>query len=104
MSERVLPADVYDALELSALAFGGVGGGDYSEGVDHNPCCIHGHAASACGGMPWQWTFLNDMIGVSTVTSDRAVARINARLEAAYEDARVPFSDWCAELGVVRGV
>lgn len=42
-STRVLPADVYDTLELSAFAFGGVGCG-WSTDEGDDPLCIIGHA------------------------------------------------------------
>lgn len=50
---RVLPADVYDALELSAIANGGIGRGDWATPQEDfstaAPHCLFGHAEYAAG-------------------------------------------------------
>jgi hypothetical protein len=102
MSKRVLPADVYDALELSALAFGGIGGGDYACGGE--PLCVHGHLSAMCGYETWQFAE-EATVGyalLNATENDQAVATINRRRGKPAE-SRVPFDLWCAELGVVRG-
>lgn len=103
---RVLPADVYDTLELSAYAYGGVGGfwmWDYR----YAPCCILGHAVFAVPPMKE-----NPVVGALDrlhfsanliAANDRAVRSVNTRKGRKRPNARVPFADWCAELGVVRG-
>lgn len=42
-AKRVLSADVYDLMELSALAFGGIGAGRM-RAADGRPHCVIGHA------------------------------------------------------------
>lgn len=73
----VLPADVYDTLELSALAYGGIGAGSFGEGTGGGPLvrvldehcppmCAAGHAYASGiegfkeGNTPW-------VLGPSTV-------------------------------------
>lgn len=114
--KRILPADVFDALELGAEAFGGIGGGSYYEpnktdyGVDFNrPMCAIGMARFVEGQDGWNHSVEPGLettlraAGINGFESDVAVATVNRRLRAASDVARVPFSDWCAELGIVRG-
>lgn len=119
-NKRVLQRDVYDTLELMALAFKGIGGG-----VDYRgdcPLCVHGLAREAkptverIRGDKWvhvpcpassypENNKINEALenaGISRMTNDEAVAAINRRLGRP-EDARVTFKRWCRELGVVRG-
>ncbi len=113
--KRVLPADVYDALELSALVHGGIGGGTFGMLGDRpsnsmwessdcgTPRCIHGHAIWITGD---HFTSIRAVISDAEIgmkVNDDAVARINARLGTPDYYTRVPFADWCAELGVERG-
>ena len=101
--KRVLPADVYDALEFSALVEGGIGAGRYFvNGGKMVPYCIYGHAYELdreCGS-----TVLAALAnaGVSVSVNDRAVHAINKRRRQP-RYARVSFADWCAEMGVERG-
>jgi hypothetical protein len=107
----VLPASMYDALELSALAFGGIGQPAVFDD-DHCPVCIYGHAAfvandknAAVGDFDYSNPIVRALntAGIrGSVESDQAVRDINRRLGRPLTD-RVPFSLWCAELGVVRG-
>lgn len=107
---RVLPADVYDMLELSALAFGGIGGPDVWEGDGDDafncPVCIYGHAAFAVAassimdGPIYRALERVDING--GIESDGAVYRVNERKRRP-RTSRIPFPEWCAELGVVRG-
>lgn len=107
--KRVLPADAYDALELSALAFGGIGAGKFtSDGVGDGdgptdiPVCAIGHA-QACDARPAGPTRIALWCAnVLASDSDRAVRAINKRLGKPSE-ARVAFEEWCRKLNVVRG-
>ena len=100
--KRVLPADVYDALEFSALVEDGIGAGRkfVVSTVGRVPYCIYGHANALCGEC-------GDALRAAGIRAigdnDRAVADINARKRTGNRDARVSFADWCAELGVERG-
>lgn len=112
--KRVLPADVYDALELSALAFGGIGAGRLHDGVHAGNCpvCIYGHAifANNCYGLfdrnnPIE-TALDNMGKAgddyfAPLVSDGAVLAINSRLGRP-ANSRVTFKEWCKELNVTR--
>ena len=104
MSEqRILPADVYDALELSALAFGGIGGDLMYD--SHRPRCLLGHIEFCDRGNGEMERAVRRAFGgdVSLVEqNDPAVERINKR-RGTYPSARVPFDAWCKELNVVRG-
>lgn len=103
MMTRVLPADVYDALELSAEYAGGIGAGSFFEDDEEEiPCCAVGHALFLGGNVCAELRILQNEDGSLVVPSDRAVKAINLR-RARPAQERVPFSDWCAELGVVRG-
>lgn len=118
LPKRVLPADVYDTLELSALAFGGIGAGDFWDGVaiddakNRAPCCVFGHAAFSEDpptGIYHTYfppstevSIAMDESGLTVDTNDAAVQAINGR-KAALWDARVSFDEWCRELGVTRG-
>jgi hypothetical protein len=104
---RVLPADVYDALELSAEAYGGIGAGQWHK--NDCPICFVGHVyyagiSETCDIDP-QW--LRDAMLLHDDSleglSDRAVRAINARNGIEDRESRVSFADWCAELGIVRG-
>lgn len=116
---RVLPADVYDFLELSALEFGGIGAGYFGESYHSTrtdiayglaaPYCVLGHAAAAApAGTPLtgidqlETTQALRTAGIKTYINDDAVKAINARL-GRDDEARVPFEEWARELGVVRG-
>lgn len=107
---RVLPADVYDTLEFSALVYRGVGA-DASivlRGVgEGNPLCIAGHAQEATGASMILWQdpvgiALKDA-GITATINDYAVHAVNRRRGRRDHSTRIPFREWCAELGVVRG-
>jgi hypothetical protein len=97
---RVLPADVYDTLELSAYAFGGIGGMWPTE--NGRPHCAVGHAHFTEWGCGEVCNALKTALEYVANVNDSAVARINAR-KGADPAARVTFREWCDELGVVRG-
>ena len=107
--ERVLPADVFDTLELAAYAYGGVGAGsDYQYSEDGElPLCVFGLACEAGGS-----SFVGPvpdalgMAGISRGTNDEAVRAINIRkgLSPHRLNSRVDFlTEWVPELNVVRG-
>lgn len=96
----VLPADEFDALEMSVYVAGGVGRGIFFE--DHfwhgcAPVCLLGHLAfvhnTSAGMLPNP---------VSTTRNDAAVDRINAR-KGAPHGARVSWEEYTKELPLVRG-
>lgn len=103
---RVLPADVYDTLELSALVWGGIGADAYHD--DRGcPLCVYGHAYSAVG--PGETSTPASVLSaftnsrpISTGNNDHAVHAINRR-KGTHLRARVTFEEWCAELNVIRG-
>ena len=98
-NKRVLPADVWDTLELSALAFEGIGAGHMFDA--DIPLCVVGHAcyADSPSGAVEDALWAADIWGPS---NDFAVRTINRR-RGTYSEARVPFEDWAKELNVVRG-
>lgn len=110
-AKRTLPADVYDALEMSAEAFGGVGAFTPFSYDYEVPQCIIGHAAFLDG----KTSPNNDLDGevmmalLCAFGFERPVS-VGYENDGAIEgkisrdnDWRVPFAVWCAELGVVRG-
>jgi len=106
-----LPADVYDALELSALAYGGIGAGKDTENMyrcgyeaDAIPWCAYGHARAAQALIAGEVSRALSKIQLRPGGSDFAVNDINLRLGSESINARVSFAEWCAELRVVRGV
>lgn len=100
--QRVLPADVYDALELSATAFGGIGADHWF--IDEKPCCARGHAMFVMpeGGQLTTCIQVLTGVGISADVNDDAVWTINER-RGRSRNSRVPFAEWCKELNVVRG-
>lgn len=107
---RVLDADVYDALELSAMIYGGIGQpdlfSDIPEGPFTAPVCILGHCEWADPTPNWRGYVVNAVQDLFTdgagFNSDNAVIAINRR-RGRPEETRVPFAEWCHETGVVRG-
>lgn len=104
----VLAPDIYDTLELSALAFGGIGAGRFLKGEPAPeyeaqgaaPVCAIGHAiAAGVCARPWEF---RSRTGFGALENDTAVYRINTR-KGKTGEARVTFEEWCAELNVVRG-
>lgn len=105
----VLPADVYDTLELSALAEGGIGYGRFSTatvGGAEQPCCIIGHA-KACDyesqrtewGTIWQ-ALLRAEIGVSF--NDRLISDAIGSV-AANQGVRLSWDAYVKLGNIVRG-
>ena len=109
MEKQVLPADVFDALELSALAYGGIGAGRYvaadeREAAFHGgvPMCAVGHAWHLEGLSSQEVTGALALAGIGFRQNDLAVRAINKRLNRD-PNARVTFKQWAKELNVVRG-
>lgn len=113
--ERVLPADVYDALEFGALAVDGIGAKRFFDPQklypfleDHNaPVCALGLAAFVDGCDPFTSGPVAMALHGARIypsTSDHAVHNVNLRRGSADTTARVPFPDWASELGITRGV
>lgn len=106
-----LDADLYDYLELSSLAEGGIGAGSFYlvNGEPRNyrfvapnavvsPMCVYGHALiESC-------VLSEDLraAGIESDDNDKSVRAINARRHRPC-DERVPFALWAPEMGVVRG-
>ena len=119
---RVLAPEVFDTLELTALAFGGIGRGEWfarktdtEPGDDQNcPVCAHGIALFAEDVKVPQGSTYSDRqtqsaisralsdAGIGIFTNDDAVSRINDRL-GRDGNARVTFEQWATQLNVVRG-
>ena len=122
----VLPADVYDALELSALVHGGIGAEYFiAEAVGDNPpppLCVMGHAEfldnaymASAARVPVTRAVLaafglNEAqgygLGPIFSANDRAVRKLvhgNADVPVLDSGKRVTWEQWCKETGVVRG-
>lgn len=111
--KRVLPADVYDFLELSALAEGGISAGKFTrfDGRDLAHCgCIHGHAGQAladdlelpCAEADEAREALL-AAGIDFPENDEAVRAINCRKGIPFADDPVTWREFVTELNVVRG-
>jgi hypothetical protein len=118
---RVLPADVYDALEFAAEEFGGIGGGSYftafawAGSPQDCPWCVHGLADEVefteplpyAAGMRYGGevsTALRGGVHLLASTSYPATAPCGSRSAArARSSGKVTFAEWAAELGVERG-
>lgn len=108
-----IPADIYDTLELSALAFGGIGAGTFTSLDDAGlvPFCALGHLGSGTSiGYEHDYraarVALREAFGEAgytvTMANDAAVREINLR-KGNPTAVRVTFEEWCEELNVVRG-
>lgn len=113
-STYVLPADIYDAYELSALAAGGISTALVDP--DNTPGCLYGHRDFLTEDDPSANVVVSAALwsaGLYSGQSDRAVNRILRRQgrkplrqfdwRPKRRSPRVPFAAWCAELGIVRG-
>lgn len=112
--KRVLPADAFDALELSVLINGGIGPErSFTDADRFCPCCILGHAEFAVDVPFAEGTIFGDWpkntiadalqsIGVWGSQNDNAIRDINRRKKAPYE-TRVSFVEFTRELDIVRG-
>lgn len=113
-SVRVLPADVFDAIEFVAEAEGGIGADQYATdgwtGADLRvgtpgaaPYCVWGIECVLDGYDDREVSRALYAVNLNPEDNDLAVRAINERRGVTPTTARVPFSDWCAELGVERG-
>lgn len=112
---RVLPAAVFDALELSALIHGGIGAGmwwvwEWEGGTiggvlsSAMPYCAEGHANFLDGGLTRRPVARAlTVAGICVGTNDDAVRAINKRRRSGPSGARVPFRLWTRHLEVQRG-
>lgn len=104
MSEkRVLPAEVFDALQMSAAMYGGIGAFDRftTNGV---PICYVGHLEYAGLSTVPHCDVHGERYGIAMRDNDHAVANI-ARRHGQFGDSgyRATFEEWANELGVCRG-
>ena len=99
---RVLPADVYDTLEFSALVFGGIGRLAWRACGPHGtvPLCALGHATVADPTDTMRRAL--HAADIFAAENDAAVLSINLRKNSP-RSARVSFGEWCKELNVIRG-
>lgn len=92
----MLPADIYDALELSALAFGGIGRGidwlNDSEGATC-PICVHGHA-----------NYLEDGTdAISRALYEAGISRYENDKRIVGSGGRISWATYCRRGNIVRG-
>lgn len=128
----VLQRDIYDTLELSSYAFGGIGAGTYNEGEDdvtdyvgEDGELLDGSFESlgveisvtppnllapvcavghaAFSAIPRRFDWYTLVNGNTVSENDEAVTRINTRKGTLDVAARVTFHEWARELNVVRG-
>lgn len=108
--KREMHPDVYDYLELAALAFGGIGRGVFYDRtefgtVDENcPVCAHGFGFVAEeGNLIGETEVTQELsrLGIKYSTNDVAVREINERLgRDTY--TRVTWPQYTKQLGIVR--
>lgn len=100
-----LPAKVYDAIDATSRKYGGVGAGAdfrFDDGAAiPEPCCFHGLAAEAGVDEDTRITLI--ACGLGRLRNDETVRAINRRKKR-NTHARVDFiTEYCPELGIVRG-
>jgi hypothetical protein len=101
-----LPADIFDALELSAYAHGGIGAGLVS--VGDAPFCLIGHvkevldAESSYYGAGYLTLVALQDRGLDYRVNDHIVHNINARKRRPHH-TRVTWRQYIAEGNIVRG-
>ncbi len=99
---RRMASDLYHALHFSSLAYGGIGGGVFSD-MKGNPVCVVGHWGRLFGPGPLIHTRKTVLLpsGTGISANDIAVRAVNERKGNKNRDARITFEEWCAELNVV---
>jgi hypothetical protein len=104
-----LPADVYDALELSAIAYGGIGEGTFGDWKDGNgtgPRCIVGHAWCLREGQPAHaGSAVSQALsaaGIDVSFNDRLVKRALDE-GAGIGDDRISWDEYVKRGNIVRG-
>lgn len=110
---RVISADVYDALELQALALGGIGAGRWFRADSTKPRQLDISCPVCINGMGVSFGLSNDVlvsrvreIGVSTAENDTVVSDLRAQGKGIADEfghVRVPFADYAKKLNLVRG-
>lgn len=127
---KVLPADVYDTMELIAEKFGGIGADrthvyDNDKFLDEKaaskgkgpdkPLCLIGFCEYAVNSQQWlpeyeEFTRNFRLLGITYRENNRAVYnRLGLPIYSTYlveyeqDPRRISWQDWCEELGVVRG-
>lgn len=110
-----VPALLYDTLEQSAIAYEGIGAGDYwrIEGTVAIPHCVWGHAyfTGLLGGyttpVPQELRERAERLIAHPVMSikhnDGAVRAINDRKGALDRQQKVTWEEYCAERRIIRG-
>lgn len=114
---RVLPADVFDAIELEALVYGGIGAGLFFKEIIRDDGGLNEHVPYCVWGMQSDLeetstiNIINPItevaialrsVGIGTGTNDSAVTKVNARRHRPVLN-RISFKSWAEELNVVRG-
>lgn len=109
---RFLPADVYDFLELSALAEDGISAGKFGRiTTSGERCgCVHGHAGhhwgpdyDATAAETIEISNALNAAGIDYAANDAAVRAINYRKGPTQPiNAPVTWDEFVAELGIVR--
>lgn len=129
---KVLPADVYDTMELIAEECGGIGADrtcvfdndkfwDEKEASKGNgprkPMCLIGFCEYAVNSPQWlpeyeEFARNFSLLGITYRENNKAIYnRLGLRhhayetylLEYEQDPRRISWQDWCEELGVVRG-
>jgi hypothetical protein len=102
----VLPADVFDTIDLTSFVYNGIGAGDDWEfRLDSAlPFCVHGQACEAdTGNSMSEASAALYRAGITRDCNDRAVRAINGR-KGRYRNARVDFlTEYVPELNITRG-
>jgi len=95
----VLPAEVFDLLELAAEAHGGIGcGAMYADCEAQEPLCAHGLLEFAKGEGGWNYQPELLAVGLSPGRNDGAF-----KFKEHQRGQRLSFKEWCRRLGVGRG-
>lgn len=103
IAKKRLPREVFDALHLAALEFGGVGARLAADN-DGNPCCIHG-LAEWIDGVEYQErrgspSVLMTPTREALYNANISVIGTDWLLKGLPEGERLDFEDWCAKVGV----
>lgn len=108
---RPLDPDIYDALELSAMEFGGIGrliayeSDSEWDSVVVKPVCLWGHLdyIGAYNDLSTNSLSLEKALNGPIVSeNDKGVLNINLK-KGRDPNARVSFEEWCEYFGIVRG-
>lgn len=97
-TKRVLPAEVFDFLDRSAEAYGGIGA--YSTHWDNIPFCVYGHISHRELGWDVSLKYAKALQKANIWPTDNDMAVDNS-IEK--RDDRISFKQWCDELNVHRG-